>query len=854
MHPSRRRKKQRPNNGRRIVDICRSNNGFGFTISGQQPCILSCIVPNSPADLVGLRAGHFLISINGLNVSKMPHEAIVQLINNSVGTIRLSIVENYYPDSSDEDNIWPQNSRTGSDNHGRTRRPKYPHHKLKINRANVQVTHFSTKCKPDDYDTSELIEKLMPSDVKSDDVARGQGETPESLPSSAHNIIHSPNASKEKDITNVSAMVPPIRNEVQAKIDDHDELVLEYRTVVGYLGTIEMPKQIATSSKLQTVRSCIRKMRQEKRQPSIVLMQILPKCLKLYNSENVLIAKYPANRLSYVSSNNANTFGAPGISENDMRFFGLVTSAVYADGQICEWPPSLSTTSNRSDVIISNSCHVFVIDLKLIDHVAHFQQAEQFSIVCTKDPITNCCLEFPSTSEYIVDLIRSMYGLNSNAAAASRALYGERSGRVNRNLMLDIANNRPQQFQGNNNGGGNSPQPSNHSEITTTSSNSDSGIGFHNDFTNISDRILVVEFPGSNNQNRYMVLPKINSRPVPFGVDPIRNIRSTVDLHPPQNEASPQIFHAKSKSLDSSVLTTDRNIEPAHPKMPTQTNPDLRLIRAMPDPLPFKTIINPSTTSSGDLSSSSTISPLKYERIFGGHCSSQLNEPIEERAIDVPLNPLKLSQSNEVLNCSKYSNDRISALSAARSCDDIMMTKRREKSTKYSHSQSQASLDDVSLLGDAPPPPSWLSHKKQLSTNTAEGEYVFLMPQKPLNKKVIKKRKKPTPASTKLPLPNFTQFEQLDEILSYKLSPKVFGVVKPTYASSENLKTSSRQYKAKENCDTSNFYSSKNDVNGWGSLQNLNDLDCNTENFHKRDFLESAHSEPDLMVSSKFNY
>lgn len=42
----------------------------------------------------------------------------------------------------------------------------------------------------------------------------------------------------------------------------------------------------------------------------------------------------------------------------------------------------------------------------------------------------------------------------------------------------------------------NSPQPSNHSELTTTSSNSDSGIGFHNDCTNISDRILVVDFPG----------------------------------------------------------------------------------------------------------------------------------------------------------------------------------------------------------------------------------------------------------------------------------------------------------------------------------------------------------------------
>ncbi|KAJ6631704.1 Regulator of G-protein signaling loco, partial [Pseudolycoriella hygida] len=108
------------------VELSRGENGFGFTISGQQPCILSCIVPNSPADIAGLKSGDFLISVNGLNVSKLPHESVVQLIGSSVGTIRLAIAENYYSDSSDDD---------GPTNHIQQRvRPKFPHHKLKINR------------------------------------------------------------------------------------------------------------------------------------------------------------------------------------------------------------------------------------------------------------------------------------------------------------------------------------------------------------------------------------------------------------------------------------------------------------------------------------------------------------------------------------------------------------------------------------------------------------------------------------------------------------------------------------------------------------------------------------------------
>lgn len=73
-------------------------------ISGQQPCRLSCIIPNSPADQAGLRAGDFLISVNGLNVSKLPHETVVQLISNSFGSIRMQIAEHYYLDSTDEEN------------------------------------------------------------------------------------------------------------------------------------------------------------------------------------------------------------------------------------------------------------------------------------------------------------------------------------------------------------------------------------------------------------------------------------------------------------------------------------------------------------------------------------------------------------------------------------------------------------------------------------------------------------------------------------------------------------------------------------------------------------------------------
>ncbi|XP_067633746.1 regulator of G-protein signaling loco-like isoform X2 [Eurosta solidaginis] len=147
-HVQQRRRKKRPNYGTRTVEVRRGYNGFGFTISGQQPCRLSCIVANSPADQAGLRAGDFLISVIGLNVSKLPHETVVQLIGNSFGSIRMQIAENYYPDSSDKENaalmLQHQTAVTGLNGTltnqlglftgGARAKPRFLHHKAKKHR------------------------------------------------------------------------------------------------------------------------------------------------------------------------------------------------------------------------------------------------------------------------------------------------------------------------------------------------------------------------------------------------------------------------------------------------------------------------------------------------------------------------------------------------------------------------------------------------------------------------------------------------------------------------------------------------------------------------------------------------
>lgn len=472
--PTQRRRKKRPNYGTRTVEVRRGYSGFGFTISGQQPCRLSCIIPNSPADQAGLRAGDFLISVNGLNVSKLPHETVVQLIGNSFGSIRMQIAEYYYSDSTDEENAAASGIPT-LPSLGPSR-PRYIYHKTKQQRLRHHLPQrkLQESLLPLPRPSTQQVVKKSTLPVKktitSTEIVNAAPKR--SVSEELKSIVTSP--SHATAMANVKAMM--VRAPVSA--------ALEYRAIVGYLGTIEMPKQIAHSSKLQTVRSCIRKLRQEKRQPSMVLMIILPDCLKLQSNSGNLLATYPSARLNYVSSS----------SESENRFFGLVTSAVYSphldecdedEDDVAE-PESLRANDVAAsggvdnNVIISNSCHVFVVDTKLCEHQQHLGKAQEFRIECTKDPISSLCLEFPNNSEYVVNLIRSMYTMRIIPQAAA-----QRS-------ISDDPN-----LHGNNSGAvvAHSPQPSNHSEVSTTTSNSDSGIGYNNDCSNITDRIVVVDFP-----------------------------------------------------------------------------------------------------------------------------------------------------------------------------------------------------------------------------------------------------------------------------------------------------------------------------------------------------------------------
>ncbi|KAF7382937.1 hypothetical protein HZH66_013339 [Vespula vulgaris] len=398
MHHNR-RKKKRVNYGVRAVEVVRGTKGYGFTISGQQPCILSCIVQGSPAENAGLRAGDYLVAVNGHNVSKVPHDDVVQLIGHSQGVLRLQIAENYYSDSSDEEGFATVRSK-----------PKYAH-KPRANNTNA----IQLQCR---------VAKVV-RDLQSGAMFDTTGRTVQQSKIHCNHLHHR---------WNMSNPLPPPPPPTSHKRDSEK---IVHRTVVGYLGTIDIPNQLHPSSMMQVLRKCIKRLKAEKRNPTTVLLTIHVANIKLTNSENLVIAEYPSYRIIFCNS----------FSEEDKQYFGILTKSV-----------------KDKDDIVSNSCHVFTIYYKLIDHAIHSSTCNVFGFTCTKTSELNMCQEFPDSCNSLIGAIQTLYISDTTNGDANP--YNEARRRQ------DAA----------------SPQPSNVSTSTAHSSNSDSGIGFKDDYRSRSER------------------------------------------------------------------------------------------------------------------------------------------------------------------------------------------------------------------------------------------------------------------------------------------------------------------------------------------------------------------------------
>lgn len=169
---------------------------------------------------------------------------------------------------------------------------------------------------------------------------------------------------------------------------------------------------------------------------SIVLLRIKPNGICLFGSHQNATTGPP---LAFYSSGIISFCGA---YNEDRRFFGLVTC----------------TSSSAT-----YSCHVFMVDPKLLSHSDHLRRARTFGFTCSSLPLPKYgqvlglqeCVEFPATADPVLSSILRLHGTRDQD---------------------EVRPSQQQQQQ-------RSPsEASIRLENCTNSSNSDSGVGFRDEF------------------------------------------------------------------------------------------------------------------------------------------------------------------------------------------------------------------------------------------------------------------------------------------------------------------------------------------------------------------------------------
>lgn len=316
----------------RGVEVARGRTGYGFTLSGQSPCVLSCILKGSPADYVGLRSGDYILSVNDINVSKASHEDVVKLIGRCSGVLKLVIAEgerhrrhhqrtagsrhhssntmaaSYLDSCSSDDELDAfydssvnnnNNSRSGCGARGGWYKPKLDTKQLGINRAEKVVAELQSG-----GIFNMIFENSSHSSSSSDKDRPGihSSSTPRPLSDpefppymNSSRAQSNPNLLSEEEMAQVlhddSVFLDPdfrhlhLHHHEEQDVDVGDggdlcletgEGILNVGMIVGYLGSIELASTGASleNDSLQAIRGSMRRLRAEQKIHSLVLMKV----------------------------------------------------------------------------------------------------------------------------------------------------------------------------------------------------------------------------------------------------------------------------------------------------------------------------------------------------------------------------------------------------------------------------------------------------------------------------------------------------------------------------------------------------------------------------------------------------
>lgn len=328
---------------------------------------MSGILEGSPADLVGLKQGDYIMAVNGTDVSTAPHETVVQLIGGCKGPLRMVV-------------------------HGEGRIMGNPI---------LNDVKFGHK--------SGVFQKVGVLRTISDDSSNSSFNNLSQAIPFKQRPVSEPDMSQWSQQWNSLSERPKEEN---SRVGDTDSVftdteeanpdwsILNMTLVVGYLSSTELILNTTDSEEdcLNAIRERIRQLGTEQDTHTLVMMKVMFDCVRLCDDAGAVLAAFPAENL---------VLGA--VCAEDPRFFCLVTTAHIIDGRVPEDEP------------LRASCHVFFIDPDLAAHEDHTDISGRFGFDCTPDPDALGCLEFPQTPPDVLHFVTVLYSNMGEAVEKLRA-------------------------------------------------------------------------------------------------------------------------------------------------------------------------------------------------------------------------------------------------------------------------------------------------------------------------------------------------------------------------------------------------------------------------------------------------
>lgn len=372
----------------RRVEMERGRAGYGFTMAGQAPCVLSGIMKGSPAHSVGLRPGDYILSVNGTDVSEAAHETVVELIGSSSRSLCLLVTSaDQSPgdtSSSDEELTFQKRQKATWLNPGKLDSNTWKPYEKDMNEPLMQsVGSFDTI-----FETSGQASANIQSKTQSKQ--RPMSEPDMSYWTHQNQSKHHPHILGHEKPTRVVSKDSVFTDFQSQNNILPDSSALNVEMVVGYISSIELDLITSHSEldTLRTIRECISRIGIEQKTHSLVMMRIKCSCVQLCDDRDVVLASYPTENLALCV-----------ICTEDNRFFCLVS----INGS--------KTVKNKAEdsTSIKALCHVFFIDPELYLHKEHENITEHFGFSCTPDPDTQGCLEFPQTPYSVLHFVSVLY-------------------------------------------------------------------------------------------------------------------------------------------------------------------------------------------------------------------------------------------------------------------------------------------------------------------------------------------------------------------------------------------------------------------------------------------------------------